>query len=315
VAFFPQVLAGPIERASGLLPQIERARSMDLSTLRQGAWLLLWGLFQKAVIADNLAVLVERAYEPDVAVGSGPVLLATYAFAFQIYCDFAGYSNMARGMAKLMGFDLSVNFRLPYLAANPAQFWRRWHITLSQWLRDYLYIPLGGNRCGPARRAFNVMATMLLGGLWHGAAWHFVAWGAFHAVLVAGHPWGGDSATDRSSKPRWNLRRVVSVLLMFHLVCVGWVFFRAHDVAHALLLLGSMVSEFGDWATALEMAPMLVACVGSLLVVEAWIRNADDPAKRPMWNLGFGPFATATLIAMVVLLASGDGAPFIYFQF
>ena len=179
VSFFPQLVAGPIERAGHLLPQFERTLAITAAMLEEGLWLVLWGMFKKVVLADNLAPLVDLVYQPTTV--SGPlVLLGTVAFAFQIYCDFSGYSDIARGTAKFLGFDIMVNFNVPYAAANLREFWQRWHISLSTWLRDYLYISLGGNRRGPARTYLNLLLTMLLGGLWHGAAWNFVLWGLWH---------------------------------------------------------------------------------------------------------------------------------------
>ena len=170
VAFFPQLVAGPIERASRLLPQVLQPRHVTWEKFGSGSWLILWGLFKKVVIADNLAFLVNAVYATDASPTGWQVVAGTVAFAWQIYCDFSGYSDIARGLARLMGFELMVNFNLPYAARSPADFWRRWHISLSTWLRDYLYIPLGGNQGGALRTYRNLGLTMLLGGLWHGAA-------------------------------------------------------------------------------------------------------------------------------------------------
>ncbi|MFO1490970.1 MAG: MBOAT family O-acyltransferase [Kiritimatiellia bacterium] len=187
VAFFPQLVAGPIERASHLLPQVEKPRRPTYQGLREGFWLILHGYLLKVVVADNLGPFADEIFNHPESARGLAVPLALAAFAFQIYGDFAGYSNIARGLCKWMGFDLMVNFRMPYFATNPSDFWRRWHISLSTWLRDYLYIPLGGNRGGPARTHRNLLLTMVLGGLWHGAAWHFVAWGLYHGLLLSGH--------------------------------------------------------------------------------------------------------------------------------
>src|ERR1043165_1234325 len=172
VALFPQLIAGPIARTAHLLPQIEGERRITLDMLRNGAWLILLGYFKKVVLADNMAPFTKQLFEQPQSMHGTEVLFGLYAFAFQIYGDFSGYSDIARGLSNLMGFDLMVNFERPYFAANPADFWRRWHISLSTWLRDYLYIPLGGNRRGTARMYGNLLLTMFLGGLWHGAAWH-----------------------------------------------------------------------------------------------------------------------------------------------
>lgn len=187
VAFFPQLVAGPIERAHRLLHQIETPRCFSSTQFKEGCYLIYLGLFQKVFVADNLARIVNPVFAVNGDQNGALVLIAVYAFAFQIFCDFAGYTNIARGVAKLFGFELMLNFNLPYLAKNPQDFWRRWHISLSTWLRDYLYIPLGGSRLGPWRNLRNLVLVMALGGLWHGAAWTFVIWGLYHGLLLAGH--------------------------------------------------------------------------------------------------------------------------------
>ena len=187
VALFPQLVAGPIERAGRILPQIGSVRVVSWERLKTGGWLVLWGLYKKVVIADNLAVVVDAVYRPGSNPTSAEIIVATYAFAWQIYCDFSGYTDIARGTARILGFDLILNFKIPYAAVNPAEFWRRWHISLSTWLRDYLYISLGGNRHGRWLTYRNLFLTMVLGGLWHGAAWPFVLWGAYHGLLLMGH--------------------------------------------------------------------------------------------------------------------------------
>ena len=185
VSFFPQLVAGPIERATKLLPQVLQPRKFSQSNFVEGFYLIILGLFKKVVIADNMAPIVNYIFSRDVSTLSGAeVLVGVYAFAFQIYGDFAGYTDIARGVAKWLGFDLMLNFRMPYFATSPSDFWQRWHISLSSWLRDYLYIPLGGNRQGTLLTYRNLMLTMVLGGLWHGAAWTFVAWGFFHGLIL-----------------------------------------------------------------------------------------------------------------------------------
>ncbi|MBN1883919.1 MAG: MBOAT family protein [Candidatus Krumholzibacteriota bacterium] len=185
VAFFPQLVAGPIERARVLVPQILRPRTFSAHRFADGAHLIFWGLFKKVFVADNLARTADAVFaDPNASWWS--IVVGVYAFAFQIYCDFSGYSDIARGCAKCLGFELMLNFDFPYIAVSPSDFWRRWHISLSSWLRDYLYIPLGGNRGGRAKTYRNLSLTMLLGGLWHGAAWNFVAWGAYHGLLLVG---------------------------------------------------------------------------------------------------------------------------------
>src|SRR5436305_788227 len=187
VSFFPHLVAGPIMRPTTLLPQIEQKRRFDIQQFYQGSYLIFWGLTKKVVVADNLALFVNDLFSQWQTINGGLALLAIYAFAFQIYCDFSGYTDAARGIAKCLGFELALNFNLPYLSANPKEFWARWHISLSTWLRDYLYIPLGGNRGGKVMVYRNLMLTMIIGGLWHGAAWTFVLWGFYQGALLVGH--------------------------------------------------------------------------------------------------------------------------------
>src|SRR3954447_14783227 len=187
VSFFPHLVAGPIMRPTTLLPQIERRRHFDLDQFYQGAYLVFWGLTKKVVVADNLALFVNDLFGKWQTIDGGLALLAIYAVAFQIYCDFSGYPDAARDIAKMLGFELALNFDLPYFATSPKDFWARWHISLSTWLRDYLYIPLGGSRGGTLLLYRNLMLTMVIGGLWHGAAWTFVLWGVYQGVLLVGH--------------------------------------------------------------------------------------------------------------------------------
>ncbi|HMP74751.1 MAG TPA: MBOAT family protein [Kiritimatiellia bacterium] len=313
VSFFPQLVAGPIERAAHLLPQMERPRRVTWAGLQEGAWLFTWGLFKKAVIADNLAMLVDRVFAPGADLNVFSVLLGLYAFAFQIYGDFSGYSDMARGLCRAMGFDLMVNFNNPYFALNPSDFWRRWHISLSSWLRDYLYIPLGGNRLGPRRTYVNLLLTMLLGGLWHGAAWTFVLWGAFHGALLIGHRLlGGGDARVPAALPSRLLRRIV----MFHLICVSWLFFRARSMEQ----IGEMLCGLARWpsAPAPELANgfvfLLLLCA-PLWVVQVVQERSGDLLAPIRWS--FVPRTTLYLVIGLALLALGHtgGQAFIYFQF
>ncbi len=306
VAFFPQLVAGPIERAAALLPQMQQPRRTSADQWVEGLWLILWGLFKKVVVADNLAVFVDAVFSGG-ELGFWRVLLGTYAFAYQIYGDFSGYSDIARGLAKLMGFELLLNFQQPYLATDPSDFWRRWHISLSTWLRDYLYIPLGGNRRGPGRTYLNLMLTMLLGGLWHGARWNFVLWGAYHGGLLALHR---RFFHGRSRWPRW-LRQ----LGMFHLTCLGWLFFRATSLAQIRQLLGAFASNFSVDAATLRFLPQLLLLPALLWSVEAWVRNRDDPRESPGWNRGLGPLVVALLLLACFVLAPAGERSFIYFQF
>ena len=314
VAFFPQLVAGPIERATHLLPQLTLPRRVRGDQLYSGAWLILWGLWKKVVVADNLAIVVDQVFNNVDEASGVACLLAVYAFAYQIYCDFSGYSDIARGIAKLMGIELMVNFAMPYLARSPAEFWHRWHISLSTWLRDYLYIPLGGSRGGAARTYRNLMLTMLLGGLWHGAAWTFVLWGGYHGALLAIHRWlRGGRATEPDT--RGGLVSWLSCIGMFHLTCLGWLLFRAPTVGTVTSMLSRMWHQFRlDEATVEMIFPALAFPVG-LWFVESYVRNTDRPWERPGWNWGVGPFLVTSLVLALWLVSAPAGAEFIYFQF
>ena len=319
VAFFPQLVAGPIERASQLLPQFAAERpGLDLHRFRRGMWLITWGLFKKLVVADNMAVIVNATFGPydDGNFALPPdgltLLVALYAFAFQIYGDFSGYTDIARGIAKLLGFDLMRNFDLPYFATSPSDFWKRWHISLSSWLRDYLYIPLGGNKGGPWATYRNLTVTMLLGGLWHGAAWNFVIWGAYHGVLLSIYRALG-IRTEAGSYPR-----VVVLLLgilMFHLTCIGWLLFRAQNVGTIVAFLeGIVLHPVASEQTWIDLLQVMKYCWFLVLFqVAQAITRTQDPLRRWPWfvRLNIWIFVFMSLFA----LSAGGGQEFIYFAF
>jgi len=311
ISFFPQLVAGPIERGTRLLPQILRERAaLNLGAKLEGVKLLVIGYLQKVAIADSLAPTVERAFGQAGSLDSLSLLLGLYAFAGQIYGDFAGYSNIARGTARLLGFELMRNFEEPYLAADITEFWRRWHISLSTWLRDYLYIPLGGNRRGRGRTYFNLMATMLLGGLWHGAAWNFVIWGGLHGVYLAVHRMlaGGER------KPRTGLRAVAGGLVTFHLVCFAWIFFRADSTSDARVYLSGLAR--GTAATSPQMLET-VLYLGAILALDVLLRRRGKARMlvlfSPHWVVE--TCATAALVLAIFLIGDNHVVPFIYFQF
>jgi len=316
VAFFPQLVAGPIERATRFLPQVMAPRRITWAAIRSGAWLVLWGCFKKVVIADNLATLVDAVYAPSAQPTGGELLLATYAFTIQIYCDFSGYTDIARGVARILGFDLMLNFRLPYWATSPADYWHRWHISLSTWLRDYLYIPLGGNRRGSARTYVNLMVTMVLGGLWHGAAWPFVLWGVFHGSALCIHralrPLLARIA-PRGFAARW-LWWGVRVLVTFHLVAFGFMLFRAVSLEQ----IGGMLALLAG-GLAPGMAPAWIfpfgALVAPLLIMEIGQWRAGE--LEPVIHLPLALRSTvyALVILAIALLGEDGGEAFIYFQF
>jgi len=238
VSYFPQLVAGPIERATRLLPQIESKRSFNLDTFLRGLNLIFWGLFKKIFVADNLGMIVDNIYNNPSA-GGFEYIVATWAFAFQIYGDFSGYSDVARGTSKCFGIELMHNFKQPYFAINPSDFWRRWHISLSRWLRDYLYISIGGNRGRHIKIYRNLMITMLLGGLWHGAAWNFVLWGGYHGLLLCiFRPF--ENYFKKITNQKNLAKQLLFIAIMFNFTWIGWVFFRAKSIEQIALIFNSI---------------------------------------------------------------------------
>jgi D-alanyl-lipoteichoic acid acyltransferase DltB (MBOAT superfamily) len=308
VSFFPQLVAGPIERARHLLPQFERELVITRAMLKEGIWLVLWGMFKKVALADNFAPLVEIAYGQK-AFTAPVVLLGTIAFALQIYCDFSGYSDIARGTARLLGFDIMWNFNLPYFATSIREFWRRWHISLSTWLRDYLYISLGGNRRGAARTYFNLIVTMLLGGLWHGAAWHFVLFGAWHGLgLALFRRKREDSQTG--SMPLAAIGWLGTMLFVLY----GWLLFRAeswHQVS-------KMTIALTHWSTTPWLGSFLLNLIVFTLPL-AGMELFQARARNPLAALALRGWVRASLqgalLTGILLFWQKASAPFIYFQF
>jgi len=316
VAFFPQLVAGPIERAHRLLPQVLAPRSVTWKGFGSGCWLILSGLVKKVVLADNLAHLVDHIYgEPGAATGV-EVVVATWVFAWQIYCDFSGYSDIARGVSRLMGFELMLNFNLPYLATNPAEFWRRWHISLSTWLRDYLYIPLGGSRGGGLLTYRNLALTMLLGGLWHGAAWTYVLWGAYQGALLIVHRMLRPTlermapASGAGAGLWWLLR----VVCMFQLTCFGWMIFRADSLGQLGQLLGRLGASWDPGLVA-GWWPALCALLLPLFVYQLCQARSRDAELLLRWWAPVRTLVYVTLFYAIVLLGEDHGESFIYFQF
>ena len=316
VAFFPQLVAGPIERAVNLLPQITADRKITLEKIGSGLYLMYWGLFKKIVIADNLGAMADSFFAMSSLTGS-QTYLAMLCFAFQIYCDFSGYSDIARGCARCMGFELMLNFNIPYIATNPQEFWRRWHISLSTWLRDYLYISLGGNRRGTLNTYRNLALTMLLGGLWHGAAWTFVAWGAYHGLLLIVHRLsipGLKRIVPAGGPGRW-LAGVAGVAFFFHLTLIGWLIFRAATITQAWQMLVSLfvtLPEPGVLGPGLAKAGLYLA---PLIFVQIWQLRSDDQEVVRTWH----PLARAVWYALllwgILVFGSFGKQAFIYFQF
>jgi alginate O-acetyltransferase complex protein AlgI len=321
VAFFPQLVAGPIERPERLLPQFRHARPVTWPKLSTGTYLIAVGLFKKVVIADTVSKVADAAFALEHP-SRVQVLLGVYAFAFQIYADFSAYSDIARGTARCLGFELSRNFDMPYFAATPSEFWRRWHISLSTWLRDYLYISLGGNRGGRIRTYLNLMLTMLLGGLWHGAAWTFVVWGGIHGAILCSYRLVEDRArafVERRAPVVRALLRVVAVVFFFQLVCLAWLFFRADSLAQAGQFLGALATTpTRNVSHALaELGPVVVS---SVLVAGLLVVQLAQYLKRDSWLVFHAPapvggFVYAVLAVLFVWIGEDGGQSFIYFQF
>ena len=328
VALFPQLVAGPIERARRLLPQLERVRVFDEDAARDGAKLMLWGLAKKIILADHLGEFVEQIYASPIVHASGPVLMvATVAFAFQIYCDFSAYSDIAIGTARLLGLELVRNFAHPYFSRSLGEFWRRWHMSLSTWFRDYVYVPLGGSREGPARLWLSLMATFTLSGLWHGANWTFVMWGAVNGLMVgmsmrlgrAGRLGPDDRPPDL--RTREGLRALPQMLLTFTLVCLTWVLFRAVDLAQAMAIFGRMSLDLfspAAWAE-LQYHAEFLAAFGPLLVmfviVEWLTRDQPHPLALASWPRPLRWLVYTLLLWTTIYLMPDDPGTFIYFQF
>ena len=309
--FFPQLVAGPIVRARHFLPQIKNTPLLTPEAFGRAWFLILGGLFKKAVISDYISInFVDRVFDNPGLYSGLENLAATYGYAMQIYCDFSGYSDMAIGLALLMGFELTLNFNAPYQSASLTEFWRRWHISLSSWLRDYLYIPLGGNRLGKIRTYVNLMLTMLLGGLWHGASWKFVAWGGLH---------GAGLALERALGIKGENFKFLRRLLVFHLVCLGWIYFRAADFSTGSLVLekifsGVEITHFPELAAAYPGVFALMALGYLLHFVPAQVDQGAQAAltRAP---LILKALALAMVVWIVVQVKSAQIQPFIYFQF
>jgi D-alanyl-lipoteichoic acid acyltransferase DltB (MBOAT superfamily) len=314
VCYFPPLVAGPIERASHLLPRILGPRTVTLEHWSRGLFLVALGMMKKVTVADGLAGSVASVYGSTGQASFVDVAAATAAFAVQIYCDFSGYSDIASGVSLFFGIDLLKNFDQPYFAVNPAEFWRRWHISLSTWLRDYLYIPLGGNRGSPAKTYRNLMLTMVIGGLWHGAAWNFVLWGFYQGLLLVTHR----LAVGPDPKPFQGglLRRLPRMAFFFVFVCYGWLLFRATSFHQIATFTGTLLTGHGGLSWHMKPPAFGVfAGLPLLVLLEVWQFTSGDPiyyrrAIAPVRGLVY-----AVLIFITVLGTSHDPQQFIYFQF
>jgi alginate O-acetyltransferase complex protein AlgI len=316
VLFFPHLVAGPIQRAANLITQVVNPRHVTRKQVVDGLHLIVWGFFKKVVVADGLAPMVNQIFDARSATG-GETLVAVYAFAFQIYCDFSGYTDIARGVAKLMGFEFVLNFNLPYFSLNPAEFWRRWHISLSTWLRDYLYISLGGNQGGTWFTYRNLMLTMILGGLWHGASWTFVAWGFYHGSLLVVHRLLRPPL-ERIAKiaqgiwtTPWFLLRL---FVMFQLTCYGWLLFRAKSFAQIATMTRALLHPLTG--VPMEVAhAAAVLCLPIIVVQIIQYRSGQLEFLRLPWVPAAGRAAAYSVLVYCTLFHSAVPQAFVYFQF
>lgn len=340
VAYFPHLVAGPILRAPVLLPQIVRSRRVTRDQVIEGLWLIGYGFFKKVFVADNLADLADTVFGKSAPVTGFEVLLAVYAFAFQIYGDFSGYSDIARGTSKLMGIELNVNFRFPYFVRTPQAFWQHWHISLSEWLRDYLFLPLSywlSRRLDEVRwlglrddfwiYAIATAITMLLGGLWHGAAWTFVLWGAYQGALLvvfmAIAQWPGRRRGRRRHRAAltgaatgWSLRNAFAVVGMFHLTCLGWLVFRANSVPQIGGFLRALVTNFSPRGRTFEVLGLpIIFYTSLLLVIHALEARRDDFAVVFKLPVVVRYALYVAMFYLIVLFGDFQGSQFIYFQF
>jgi D-alanyl-lipoteichoic acid acyltransferase DltB (MBOAT superfamily) len=310
VAFFPQLVAGPIMRSDTLLPQFRELHLPNLDRIRSGALLIVWGMLKKIYLADPMGRIVDEVYTVPDEYGGAALLLATYAFAIQIYCDFSAYSDIARGAGRCLGFEVMVNFRTPYISSTLRDFWRRWHISLSTWLRDYLYIPLGGSKGSTLRTYINLMMTMLLGGLWHGASWNFVIWGGLHGGFLAGER---ILKLDELDTGKMTLvGRVIRTILIFHFVCLCWIFFRAETLAISTAIVWRIVQWVPGAMVSLAPLWTLLFMVAFSFWLEKDNRILTWMESRPTlarW------FIYASMLLLASLLARQDSPDFIYFQF
>ncbi|NJO79714.1 MAG: MBOAT family protein [Cyanobacteria bacterium RM1_2_2] len=316
VSFFPQLVAGPIVRASELLPQLLQPRSLTFDQTIRGLYLILFGLFKKVAIADGLAGSVNAVYGANSASWID-IVAATLLFTFQIYCDFSGYSDIARGVAKLFGIELMVNFNLPYFSKTPSEFWRRWHISLSTWLRDYLYISLGGNRKGNARTYQNLMTTMALGGLWHGAAWNYVFWGIYQGTLLCVYRMLGLEAGKKSAATNPPLLRSLAMMaIFFGLTGYGWLLFRASSFGQIAEFTRILLTDIGNFSLSMP-KPTLPALLGLplLMLYELLEYRAATAHFYYRYSALIRGAFYAALTMLIVMGTSNAPAQFIYFQF
>lgn len=314
ISFFPQLVAGPIERAKHLLPQFGSLKKFDYTMAANGFRQILWGFFAKVVVADTLAPIVDSIFSNYQVLGAGSLVLGAILFSVQIYGDFAGYSHIAIGTAAILGFDLMQNFNIPYFSRNIAEFWTRWHISLSTWFRDYVYIPLGGNRCSTLRHGFNIMVTFLASGFWHGANWTFIVWGMLHGLFyLITKPFTTQTRSDEMTLKQWP-----SIVGTFLMVCAAFVFFRTDDIQQAIHLFYRIFSfvpgnNLLQMVTFSKLAPAILFTV--LFFIVEWLQREK---RHGLDIAGFKPVVRYSFyyaLIFMILFAFQTDRIFIYFQF
>lgn len=321
VSFFPQLVAGPIVKARDFVPQIRKPLSITRRMFGMGVYLIIIGLFKKAVISDYISInFVERVFDQPEMFSGLEVLLGIYGYALQIYCDFSGYSDMAIGIALLLGFRFPINFNAPYSSVSVTDFWRRWHISLSTWLKQYLYISLGGNRKGKFKTYLNLTLTMLLGGLWHGASWNFILWGALHGLALSVHKFFSQNIFRHDKRYKsTGIRKIGAIIITFHFVCFCWIFFRSSDLDTSLTIIGQVLTNFHPellwqvvsgypWVFGLMAFGFL-----SHFLPDRWQQHII--ARLSMTNVFVSAALITAVIYIVIQVKSSDIQPFIYFQF
>jgi len=312
IMFFPQLVAGPIERAGNMIHQFYEEHFFNSKHVIYGIQQMLWGLFKKVVVADTIAIYVNSVYNNSEHNHGLTLIFATYAFAFQIYCDFSGYSDIAVGAARVLGFELTQNFDLPYFSKSITEFWRRWHISLSTWLRDYLYIPLGGNRIGNIKMYRNILITMLLGGLWHGASWTFIIWGLLNGVYLCIDKLCSSIGIRIPGK-------LLKVFITFNLICFSWIFFRADTFHQATAIVRSIFTTTGFFNLRIQDAEIFVSMLVKiflLLMVEYFLLRKhtldfSEIKDSTIWSVSF----STCVVLLIVIFGVKEGSQFIYFQF
>ncbi len=313
VSFFPQLVAGPIERASNLLPQFYVKHPFDADNIAEGIKQMIWGFFMKLCVADVLSAYVDAVYNNVANHNGTSMLLATVLFAFQIYCDFAGYSNIAIGAARIMGFRLMENFRQPYLSSSIKEFWKRWHISLSTWFMDYVYIPLGGNRVKLSRHLINLMITFLVSGLWHGANWTFVCWGALHGAYIVAETLFRKIKSDNKDKS--GISKLFDTVACFGLVCFAWIFFRANTIGDAFIIVHKIFTNVGGVFVDEEVFIYGFAALSILIFKD--IKDASH-LNFHLLHSKHGVISIVSvifLITYIMLFGALNAGSFIYFQF